>query len=339
MAETTAATDSNESFTSFDESTLPIQSNGSEPVKLPFRSPTSDATAVTPPELTEDQEAKYKQILDAVLGWQDLPTTTKKNSERAPLSENEQMWLTRECLLRYLRATKWHVQDALARLEKTMVWRREYGIEKHTSDYINVEMATGKMVVQGFDNNGRPCIYMDPSKQNTEKSPRQIEALVFLLERMIDIMEPSQESLALLVNFKSTKMSQAPALGQGKETLNILQNHYPERLGRAMIINIPFFINGFFKMITPFIDPITREKLKFNEDLRTLVPPTQLLRSFGGDAVFEYDHSIYWPSFMALANKRRELYRQRWVKGGKRIGEKESYLRSGDEKSISEESA
>lgn len=237
MAETTATADSNESAITFDETTLPIEANGSETVKLPFRCPTADSNPVLPPKLVGDQESKYKQVLEAVLKWTDIPVTSKKNAERTPLSENEQMWLTRDCLLRYLRATKWNVHDAIVRLEKTLVWRREYGIEKHTSDYINIEMATGKMVVQGFDNNGRPCLYMDPSKQNTEKSPRQIQALVFLLERMIDLMEPGQESLAMLANFKTTKVSQAPGVGQGKETLSILQNHYPERLGRAMVIN------------------------------------------------------------------------------------------------------
>ncbi|KAI5289341.1 hypothetical protein KEM54_004035 [Ascosphaera aggregata] len=246
------------------------------------------------------------------------------------------MWLTRECLLRYLRATKWNVHDAIARLEKTLVWRREYGVEKHDSDYINIEMVTGKMLIQGFDNSGRPCLYMDPSKQNTERSPRQIQALVFMLERMIDLMEPGQESLAMLANFKTTKVSQAPGVGQGKETLVILQNHYPERLGRAMIINIPFAINGFFKLITPFIDPVTREKLKFNEDLRQLVPPSQLIDAFGGDVKFEYDHSVFWPALMALSNKRREAYRQRWIKRGKKIGESEYYLKGGEEKGVSD---
>ena len=46
--------------------------------------------------------------------------------------------------------------------------------------------------------------------------------------------------------------------------MNILQSHYPERLGRALIINVPFWLNAFYKMINPFIDPITREKMRFN---------------------------------------------------------------------------
>jgi hypothetical protein len=40
--------------------------------------------------------------------------------------------------------------------------------------------------------------------------------------------------------------------------LYILQNHYPERLGLALIINVPTLINLFFKAVMPFVDPSKR---------------------------------------------------------------------------------
>jgi hypothetical protein len=60
-----------------------------------------------------------------------------------------------------------------------------------------------------------------------------------MLERVIDIMKPGQETLALLINFKSskTRSNTSPPLSQGREVLHILQTHYPERLGKALIIN------------------------------------------------------------------------------------------------------
>ncbi|KAI9790323.1 MAG: hypothetical protein M1833_001960 [Piccolia ochrophora] len=81
---------------------------------------------------------------------------------------------------------------------------------------------------------------------------------------------------------------------------------------------------------------MTREKLKFNEDVRTHVPPPQLLTSMGGDVVFEYDHATYWPAMLKLAEERRSAFRERWVTGGKRIGENDGYLRGGEEKSVRE---
>lgn len=97
-----------------------------------------------------------------------------------------------------------------------------------------------------------------------------------------------------------------------------------------------FFILGFFKLITPFIDPLTREKLKFNEDMRQHVPPSQLLKATGGDVEFEYDHSVYWPALNALAAQKRQAYRERWIQAGKFIGEHEDYLKGGSGKCLRE---
>lgn len=36
-------------------------------------------------------------------------------------------------------------------------------------------------VINGFDKDGRPIIYMNPARQNTESSPRQLRHLVWCL--------------------------------------------------------------------------------------------------------------------------------------------------------------
>ena len=97
---------------------------------------------------------------------------------------------------------------------------------------------------------------------------------------------------------------------------------------------MPWYIWTFFKLITPFIDPLTREKLKFNEDMAAHVPPQQLLKPNGGEVEFEYDHEVYWPTFVEFAAIRRANYEARWEKGGKRIGEYEDYLRGGEAQSL-----
>ena len=90
---------------------------------------------------------------------------------------------------------------------------------------------------------------------------------------------------------------------------------------------VPWVVWGFFKLITPFIDPHTREKLKFNEDMTQYVPPEQLWTEYpGGKLEFEYDHSVYWPAFVKLAHDRREAHKARWIAGGKHVGEFEDYL-------------
>ncbi|KAL3472872.1 CRAL-TRIO domain-containing protein [Aspergillus californicus] len=305
-------------------------------IQKPFALPVETAKPTSPSELTPEQQAKYVTVFTAVSEWTTVPNTAAKNAPTSPITDDERMFLTRECLLRYLRATKWNPAEAVARLQRTLTWRREYGLEKLTPEYISIENETGKQVQLGYDIHGRPCLYLLPSNQNTEKSDRQVQHLVFMLERCIDLMPAGQETLALIVDYSQTKSGQNASIGQARDTVHFLQNHYPERLGRALVINMPFIIMGFFKIITPFLDPVTREKLKFNEDLNKHIPPTQLMKSVGGEVEFKYDHAAYWPALNKLAELKRKDYHERWVQGGKRIGEYEHYLKTGTSLSLSQ---
>lgn len=205
-------------------------------LSVPLETPPATSTPVAAPPLTFQQQSKYDELLEKVRGWTEIPSAKGKNG---PLTDNEKMWLTKESLLRYLRATKWDQNEAEKRLLETLTWRREFGVEDLTADYIEPENETGKQVIVGFDKQGRPCHYLNPGRQNTEVTPRQVQHMVFMLERVIDLIPAEQEKICLLIDFKTgaKRTNTAPGLGQGREVLHILQNHYPERLGRALIVN------------------------------------------------------------------------------------------------------
>lgn len=98
---------------------------------------------------------------------------------------------------------------------------------------------------------------------------------------------------------------------------------------------MPWLVQGFFKIITPFIDPVTREKLKFNEDMKQYVPAEQLWSSdWNGELDFEYDHETYWPALNDLCRQKREQRLARWAAAGKPVGESEEYLAGGTDVSI-----
>ncbi|KAK6521135.1 hypothetical protein TWF506_001366 [Arthrobotrys conoides] len=296
----------------------------------PYGAPAASATVPPVPETDPEQWNLYRELLKQCKEITTIPVSTAKNAERVPLTDNDRIFMTEQCLLRYLRATKWVVPDAKKRIEATLTWRREWGLESHTPEYIEIENETGKQVVFGFDNESRPCLYLNPSKQNTEKSDRQIQHLTFMLERVLEIAPPGVETLALLIDFKSASAGQNATPGQGKQVMNILQNHYPERLGRALVVNIPWWAKAFLNIIWPFIDPITRPKLKFNEDMSLHVPKSHLLKEFKGEIDFTYNHAAYWPNFIKLCQEKRRQYEERWRANGSQIGESEFYLKGGE---------
>ncbi|KAH7911527.1 CRAL TRIO domain-containing protein [Hygrophoropsis aurantiaca] len=302
-----------------------------EPLPVPER---ADATPLL--DLQEKELALFETVLTHF--------SAEDYTLEGEIRDEEKMWLSYECMLRYLRATKWDSNEAIKRLEGTLKWRRDFGLyDVVTPELVEPEAVTGKEFLFGYDTRGRPAQYMCPSKQNTEEGPRQIQYTVWMLERAVDMMGPGVETLALMINYADKAKN--PSLGTARTVLNILQTHYPERLGLALILNVPWMLQAFYKLITPFIDPVTRAKMRFNpvttEDgmfstaagasgtdeekaAERIFEPRQLVKQWWGGAMeYEYDHEKYWPKLVELCDKRRNGMMEAWRKLGGKVGLKE----------------
>lgn len=143
---------------------------------------------------------------------------------------------------------------------------------------------------------------MRPGRENTETSPRQLRHLVWWLERANDMMPLGQDSLVIIVDYKSTTLRTNPSISVARKVLHILQQHYVETLGRALVVNLPMLLNFFYRGISPFLDPVTRDKMRFNPDLLELIPPGQLDADFGGDYEWEFEPNSYWEQFVACVS-------------------------------------
>ncbi|KAF8313510.1 CRAL-TRIO domain-containing protein [Cantharellus anzutake] len=279
--------------------------------------------------LPEAHQATY----DAVEAHFKTPEFCVTSAETpSALTEEEKFWLTKECLLRYLRASKWNQATAIKRLESSLSWRRDYGLYSFlNAELVEPEAVTGKMITFGFDNDGRPAVYMLPSRQNTTESERQLQFCFWLMERCIDIMPPGVETFTYLIDFSDKGTN--PSLGTARKMLDILQNHYPERLGRALIINVPFLINAFFKLIMPFVDSNTRVKIKFNPEVieENIFSKEMVTHAWGGEVNFVWDHSKYWPNLILMAEAHRNANMERWRTLGACVGVSEWEIKGGDE--------
>ncbi|KIY42857.1 CRAL/TRIO domain-containing protein [Fistulina hepatica ATCC 64428] len=285
----------------------------------------------------------HKRVLDhfsdpeyKIPKWE--PKTEKSAIAGLTLIEQEKFWLSYECISRYLRATKWKsAEAAIHRLEATLVWRREYGLyDLITPEYVEPEATTGKEILFGYDTQGRPGFYMIPSRQNTSESPRQLHYMVWMLERAIDCMEQGVESLPLLMNLGDR--GKAPSFQNCRQMLHILQEHYPERLGRALVINVPFLLHAFIKLMMPFVDPITREKIRFNPDVikEGIFAKNELMSgAWGGACDFEYVHEEYWPALVRLCEERSSSWRARWKALGGTVGIREYDYKTDDDRAPS----
>lgn len=98
----------------------------------------------------------------------------------------ERKWIEDPCTIRrYAIAVKWDLNQAKKRAADTLHWRREFKPDLLKPDDVKIEGETGKHIISGFDNSGRPVLYLRPGRENTGPSPRQIRYLVWSLERAI----------------------------------------------------------------------------------------------------------------------------------------------------------
>lgn len=240
---------------------------------------------------TDEQKAVFDQL-------------RQKLQERdPPLTEKEVAWTDDACLCRYLRARQYDLEKSYKMLDNSLVWRSTFKPEQITADEVAEEMASGKVYVStDRDWAGRPIVYMRPGK-DTEASPEtKVKFVVWILENAATIMDTNVtgvEKMTWLVDFTNSSIG-APSGDSVKvsmDTLHIVQDHYPERLGNAFMLNPPFVFSAFWKVLSPFIDPVTKQKVQFfkkkeeYKKLKLYIPEQCLEKEYGGTSeyVFNYE--------------------------------------------------
>ena len=122
-------------------------------------------------------------------------------------------------------------------------------------------------------------MYMRPARENTHQEADNMRHLVWNLEKAIacttrrsqQVASPEEEEeqpqqlekINLIIDYDGFKLKNAPPLSTSKYTLEILQNHYPERMYRIYCLNPPTVFRVFWNLVRPFVDPVTKEKVVF----------------------------------------------------------------------------
>lgn len=283
--------------------------------------------------LSEDEQNAFEKVkADIPKLIKDLPPVDPELEKYVDMDIplDIEGWLTDECIARYVRARKGVYEDIKRALRKTIEWRattRPHALKPET---VEVENRTGKMYLNGFDKFSRPVIYMYNNRQNTKEADNQIRWVIYTLEMCIRHMRPGVEKVTLAINATYWGFSNAVSLGTAKKFLDVLGNHYPERLGRAVIFQPPRFFVAFYNLVSPFIDPVTKAKVAFvNPDTPPAVAASEQTDKQSSDTAapnnnnspwiaiedcfkrdelevdcygewkFQYNHSVYWKELEA----------------------------------------
>jgi len=218
------------------------------------------------------------------------------------LDEDAKQWCTDATLCRFLRARDWDHAKALTMITNTLAWRAQYNPHKITAEDVLCELKnSGKMYRSGFDKYGRPILYMKPGLDNTGAPEREqkVRYLCYLLEKCALVAAKNKkEKLLLIIDFKgNSQINGLLNIKISQEVLQVLQDHYPETLGVAMIYNSPWTFHFFWSCISPFMHPITREKVRMvnhQKEFLEFIDPKELETTYGGLNTFKYNFEEHW---------------------------------------------
>lgn len=156
-----------------------------------------------------------------------------------------------KCLLRYLRARDWNLDKSSKMLFETLTWRKSFRPHEITAESMKGIFDLGGLYRNGHDKFSRPVVYIKPGAYNPYSAEQRIKYLVWVLESSIQDMEEEVEKLTWVIDFseygKGTHSPNGRVVAQN--SLHVLQNHYPERLGSLFVVNAPWFLSLIFTVI------------------------------------------------------------------------------------------
>ncbi|OWM76275.1 phosphatidylinositol transfer protein 3 [Punica granatum] len=194
-------------------------------------------------------------------------------------------------LRRFLRARDLDIEKASNMFLKYLSWKRSFlpnGGSISLSEIPN-ELAQNKLFMQGLDKKGRPIVVVfgnrhKPSKSSLEEFKRFV---VFTLDKICSRMPPGKEKFVAIGDLEGWGYTNSDIRGY-LGALSILQDCYPERLGRLFIVHAPYVFMTAWKMVYPFIDSNTKKKISFVESkklrstLLAEIDESQLPEIYGG---------------------------------------------------------
>ncbi|QDZ17933.1 CRAL-TRIO domain-containing protein [Chloropicon primus] len=227
---------------------------------------------------------------------------------------------------RFLRARHWDVPKAQTLIQNYLDWRAEMDPPTIKWKDIAEEFETGKVYRLSLsDFKSRQVVILRPGKQNTKNHLQQMKQLVYTMESAIGmkakesrermetavVTTPPEEQLIVLLDFTGYTLRNAPPFKTSLETLKILQDHYCERLGEALLLNPPGVFRMLWKLIRPFIDKRTLKKINFLPKnfkecdlLQERFNLEELDVSLGGTGDLPFDFQKYGELMMSEDEKR-----------------------------------
>lgn len=206
-------------------------------------------------------------------------------------------------ILRFLRARKFDVDLAYDMLFNMMKFRIEFqdiGVGALDPSMCENELQTGKSFFYDYDKDGRPLCYIrtrlhDPYASDALENQRYC---ILMIEYGKTLLLPPGETVTVVFDMTKATVRNID-IKSVHFMVTSLQNYYPESLGKILVLNATWIVNSAWKLIKPWLDPVTAAKVNFirPEELTQYIDPNKLPLEYGGNDTFVYEYDSYRQRF------------------------------------------
>lgn len=196
-------------------------------------------------------------------------------------------------LLRFLRAREFNIKKAMKMVEDDVDWRREIAGKKISiASFPSVIKFVENRLVRlgGKDKDGRPFLIL----RSGEMFPRQVKDVMEVVNFFIFYVENIKKyvdscgftEFTAIGDMSGWSLSENFSLPISQIMAQMLQDHYPECLRYAFVINNPWAFSAAWSLISPFLEERVKAKVHVwgskREKLLDYIDADQLDKEMGG---------------------------------------------------------
>ncbi|KAL5731607.1 hypothetical protein ACHQM5_004318 [Ranunculus cassubicifolius] len=176
-------------------------------------------------------------------------------------------------LRRFLRARDLDIKKASTMFLAYLRWRESLDLKggSISVSHLSNELAQKKMFLQGYDKHSRPIGVVFGKRHFPNKGEGGLDEfkrfVVYILDKMCARIPIGQEKFTIIADVEGWGYSNCDIWAY-KGALSILQDYYPERLGKLFLLHVPYVFMAVWKVVSPFIDCNTRKKIVFVDNMR-----------------------------------------------------------------------
>eukprot|EP00727_Mastigamoeba_balamuthi_P009928 m51a1_g5558 hypothetical protein (265) ;mRNA; r:561104-562049 len=208
-------------------------------------------------------------------------------------SDAARRYVTPASLRRHLRARDGDVEAAERQVRATVEWRAAEAIDAMRPEDLAHVAALNALYTGGHDRAGNPIIVMRVGAYNPYSPEDRLRYVTQVMETVFPAGRDDADVKATWILDFSLFGKKRSTDGRAvmKRTQAVLQDHYPERLCRAFVVDPPWFFYWLYQIVSLFMSEKTRSKIvivtggvdRKREALGRFIDPGEMEQRFGGE--------------------------------------------------------